>query len=253
MSIDKHTLDLTLSLADDKLILGHRLSEWCGHGPYVEEDLALANIALDLLGAAQSLYNYAAELHPDYKTADDFAYMRDDLDFKNAQLLEQPNEDYAHTMLRQFFYDTYDMFILSEISKSKDDQLKAIAEKSLKETKYHWRHSSEWILRFGDGTEESHNRTTKAVNELWTYTGDLFSEDEAYEELKNAGIAPDMQLVKLNWLQKVKEIFQKATLEMPDPDAFMRTGGRSGFHTEHLGYILSEMQFLKRTHPEAEW
>lgn len=253
MSTDMKLYDFLLQMADDRLILGHRLSEWSGHGPILEEDLALTNISLDLLGAAQELYKYAAEINPEIKDENEIVYFRDDIEYKNLLLLELPNGDYAQTILKQFFYDTFAMFYLQELSNSKDERLKAIADKTIKETKYHWRHSSEWVIRFGDGTEESKKRLLDSLDYLWTYTGEMFETDERFSELIEQGILPEAKKIKKMWLEKVKEIFTKATIEMPDENSFMQTGGRAGRHTEYLGYILHELQFLTRSIPDAEW
>ncbi len=253
MSTDFNLYNYLLRLADDRLILGHRLSEWSGHGPILEEDLALTNISLDLLGAAQELYKYAAEIHPDIKDENEIAYFRDDIEFKNLLLAEQPNGDYAMTILRQFFFDTYSLLYLNELSKSSNERLKAIADKTIKETKYHFRHSSEWVIRFGDGTDESKERLSEALDYLWTYTGEMFEDDLLTKDLIQRNIAPDNKKIKELWFDKVEEIFKEAKIEMPDKDAYMQTGGREGMHTEYLGYILHEFQFLTRSMPEAEW
>jgi ring-1,2-phenylacetyl-CoA epoxidase subunit PaaC len=253
MSTDMSLYNFLLKMADDRLILGHRLSEWSGHGPILEEDLALTNISLDLLGAAQELYKYAAEINSDVKDEDEIVYFRDDLEYKNLLLTEQENGDYAQTILRQFFFDTFSLFYLQELSKSKDERLKAIADKTIKETKYHWRHSSEWVIRFGDGTEESKTRLLDALANLWTYTGEMFEDDKDNISLIEQEIIPEAIKIKNIWLEKIKEIFLKAKIEMPDENAYMQTGGRSGRHTELLGYILHELQFLTRSMPDAKW
>lgn len=245
--------DYLLRLGDDRLILGHRLSEWCGHGPILEEDLAITNISLDLLGAAQEIYKYASEINPDVKDENEIAYFRTDTEFKNSLLVEQPNGDYAFTILRQFFFDTYSLLFLNELQNSKDERLRAIAEKTIKETKYHWRHSSEWVIRFGDGTKESRRRILDALDMLWMYTGELLVADELYTTLRNDGILPGMNNIKELWFSKVEEIFKEAKIDMPDKDAYMQKGGRNGFHTEYLGYILNDLQALTRSMPEAEW
>lgn len=242
-----------LRLGDDRLILGHRLSEWCGHGPILEEDLAIANIGLDILGAATSFLKYAGEVEGKGRDEDKLAYFRNDTEFTNVLLVEQDNEDFAYTIVRQFFFDVYELFLLEELVNSKDEQLSAIAEKTIKETKYHVRHSTEWVMKLGDGTEESHRRMVDALDFLWAYTGELFEQDEIHLQLVEAGIAPDLNIIKEKWIAKVNEILKKATLPEQDANVFMHTGGRSGNHTEALGYILQTMQFLPRTYPEATW
>jgi len=245
--------ELCLRLGDDCLILGQRLAEWCGHAPILEEDIALTNISLDLLGQAISLYKYACELEGKARTEDDLAYFRNSFEFKNSKLVEQPNGDFAVTILRQFIFDSYSYFLYSELKNSADATISAIAEKSLKEIKYHLRHSSEWVIRLGDGTEESHMRIIKALNELWRFSGELFEEDELSKRLKENGYLPDMSAIYEKWKVYVKDIFNKATLELPPEDTFMQTGGRRGNHTEHLDYILAVMQILPRSYPTAKW
>lgn len=253
MSTNNDLYKYIVRLADDRIILGHRLSEWSGHGPILEEDLALTNISLDLLGAAQELYKYAASINDDVKDENDIAYFRYDYEYSNLLLTEQPNGDYAQTMLRQFLFDTFSLLYLNELKNSKDEQLSAIAEKTLKETKYHWRHSSEWIVRFGDGTDESRRRLLDALEYLWMYTAEMFENDEVHNNLFKQGIVPDIENVKKLWFEKIEEVFLKAKVDMPDKDAFMQSGGRKGNHTEYLGYILNEMQYLTRSMPNAEW
>lgn len=246
-------LDFVLRMADDRLVLGHRLSEWCGIGPILEEDLALSNIALDLLGQAQLIYTYAAEIDEQGKDEDYYAYFRTDTDFKNAQLLEQPNGDYAVTTLRQLFYDLYSLHLLTGLTQSTDERLRGLAEKSIKEDKYHLRHSYDWTLRLGDGTEESHSRMNTAIDKLWMYTDDLFETTESDAILQEQGIIPDINEIKVKWQADVNRILTEATLELPSEKVFMLKGGRRGFHTEYLGYILTEMQFLPRAYPNANW
>jgi ring-1,2-phenylacetyl-CoA epoxidase subunit PaaC len=238
---------------DDRLILGHRISEWCGHGPILEEDLAMTNTALDLIGQTVLWYKYAAELENSGRTEDDIAYLRTEREFYNLLLTEQENDDFAHTMARQFFFDVYDFLFYNELKDSSDSTLSAIAHKSLKETSYHLRHSSEWILRMGDGTEESHRRIKSAINNLWMYTGEMFMSDNLDELLLEHGIAVDLNKIKPLWLENVTKILQEATLQHPDINAFMQYGGRFARHTEYLGYILADMQHIKRMAPEATW
>jgi ring-1,2-phenylacetyl-CoA epoxidase subunit PaaC len=242
----------TLRLADNALVLGQRLSEWTGHGPFLEEDLALTNIALDTYGTATSLLEYAAKIENKERNADALAFRRNEREFANVLLVEQLNGDYAKTILRQAFIDAFNNLLYPELSKSKDETLAGIAQKAVKEVRYHWRHSSSWVVRFGDGTEESHKRIQDALNELWRFTGELFEMDEVEETLVKQGIAVDTKAFKANWEKQIDELLEKATLKKPEA-AFMQTGGRKGIHTEHLGYMLSEMQTLPRMLPDAKW
>lgn len=244
--------EYTLRIGDTSLVLGQRLGEWCGHGPILEEDIALTNISLDLIGQARAFLTYAGELEGKGRSEDDLAFMREAREFKNKLMAEQPNGDYAQTMMRQFFVSVYQYFFFAELQKSKDTTLAALAEKSLKETAYHMRHSCEWIIRFGDGTPESHVRTLSAVDTLWRYTGDMFETNELDTELMKSGIAVDMSKVKSDWEKKVKEVFTEATLPYP-ADNFMIGGSIRGIHTEHLGHLLAEMQVLPRSFPGVEW
>lgn len=241
-----------LHLADNSLILGQRNSEWCGHGPVLEQDIAITNISLDLIGQARNFYQYAATLIGNGETEDSLAYLRKEREFKNCLLVEQPNADWAQTILRQFFFSQYQYLLFQQLQNSNDKQLAAIAEKSFKEVTYHLRWSSEWVIRLGDGTEESHKRMLKAIEELWRYTGEIF-EVTSYElRVASEGIAVDVSKLKETWLNKVKEVFNEATLSIPEK-VFMQTGGKNGKHTEHLGYILTELQYMQRAYPNCEW
>ena len=242
----------TLRRADDALILGHRLSEWCGHAPMLEEDMALANMGLDLLGQARELYSYAAKVEGKGNDEDKFAYLRDVRQYRNLLLLEQPNGDFAHTMVRQFFYAAFADLYWRAMMKSSDATLAAIAAKSEKESAYHLRHSSEWIIRLGDGTEESHRRAQAAIDELWAYTGEMFEVDDSERALIDAGIAIDPATLRPHWLKTVVSVVSEATLVLPKSD-WMQQGGRSGRHSEHLGHLLSELQSMQRTFPGATW
>ncbi|MCX6316420.1 MAG: phenylacetate-CoA oxygenase subunit PaaC [Bacteroidetes bacterium] len=247
-------INYTLHLADNALILGQRNSEWCGHGPVLEQDIAITNISLDLIGQARSLYQYAAEKmnaaagkeHPAV-TEDTLAYYRTEREFKNCLLTEQPRGDWAQTVLRQFFFSTYQYYLYQQLQQYADTNLAAIAEKSLKEVSYHLRWSSEWVIRLGDGTDESNRRMKEAVNELWRYTGELFV-PAPYE--KELGIDPGS--MQADWMKKVSAVFEEATLQVPEK-IFMQTGGKTGVHSEHLGYILTELQYVQRTYPGCEW
>ena len=241
-------LRYVLQHADDALVLGHRLSEWCGRAPMMEEDMALANMGLDLIGQARSLYDYAAKLEGNGRTEDEFAYLRDARDFGNLLLLEQPNGDFAQTIIRQFLYSAFIDLYWHALMKSSDLTLAAIAAKAEKESAYHLRHTSEWVVRLGDGTQESHNRAQRALDKLWPYTGELF----ATEDVVLGEIAPDPTTLHAAWLKTVTQIIAHATLRLPQT-GWMQNGGRSGVHTEHLGHLLAEMQILPRTYPGAVW
>lgn len=242
----------TLRLADDLLILSQRLGEWCGHGPILEEDIALTNRALDHLGEARNLLTYAGQVEGKGRTEDDLAYLRMERQFTNVKLVEQPNGDYAHTMVRSFLFDAYHLPLMQSLLKCNDAQLAAIAGKAVKEATYHLRASSEWIIRFGDGTEESHQRAQAALDDLWTYTGELFETDGVNDEMVKTGIAPDMASIKESWSKTVDQVLSEATLKRP-ADEFMMTGGRKGLHSEHMGFILAEMQHVTRAYPGVEW
>jgi ring-1,2-phenylacetyl-CoA epoxidase subunit PaaC len=241
-----------LRRADDALILGHRLSEWCGHAPMLEEDMALANMGLDLLGAARELYSYAAQIEGRDNDEDKFAYLRDVRQYRNLLLVEQPNGDFAHTIARQFFYSAFSDLYWRAMMKSSDSTLAAIAAKSEKESAYHLRHSSEWVLRLGDGTEESHDRMQAAVDDLWAFTGEMFETDDDERALIKSGIAIDPAALHPRWLKTVSGIVREATLALPKSE-WMQKGGRSGRHSEHLGHLLSELQSMQRTFPGASW
>jgi ring-1,2-phenylacetyl-CoA epoxidase subunit PaaC len=242
----------TLRRADDALILGHRLSEWCGHAPMLEEDMALANIALDLLGQARELYTYAAKTEGRDNDEDKLAYLRDVRQYRNLLLAEQPNGDFARTLVRQFFYSAFADLYWRAMMNAVDPTLAAIAAKSEKESAYHLRHSSEWMVRLGDGTAESHRRAQAAIDDLWAFTGEMFAADDSERGLIDAGIAVDAAGLRPRWLKTVSEITDEATLTLPRND-WMQQGGRSGHHTEHLGHLLSELQSMQRTFPGATW
>ena len=263
--IQNSKINYTLHLADNALILGHRNSEWCGHGPVLEQDIAITNISLDLIGQARNFYQYAAELTNEAKasspqgeevggevTEDTLAYLRDARDFKNCLLVEQPNGDWAVTILRQFFFSVYQYLLYQRLQTSNDAQLAAIAEKALKEVTYHIRWSSEWVIRLGDGTEESHKKILKAIDDLWMFTGELFKPALYETEVVEDGFGVDVANLKDGWMQKVKNVFGEATLPVPE-NVWMQSGGKEGMHTEYLGYILADMQFLQRAYPDCEW
>ena len=241
-----------LRLADDRLVLGHRLSEWCGHAPILEEDIALANIALDLVGQATALLELAAARIGDGRTADDLAYFRDAREYRNVQLVELPKGDFAFTMVRQFAFDVFDVVFLESLRGSNDAELAALAGRMLQEARYHVRHSGEWVLKLGDGTEESRRRTQAALDELWRFAGELFLADDLDRELSAAGLVPDPSALRSWWVEQFVRVIESATLELPG-DTSVARGGRQGLHTEYLGHMLAEMQSVARAHPGAEW
>lgn len=245
-------IDAVLQLGDNALILGHRLGEWCGHGPVLEQDIAMTNIALDLIGQARLYLSYAAELRDDGSDEDTMAYRRDSLDFKNVLLCEIPNGDFADTVARQFYFDQWNYLFLAGLKTSSNETLSEIAEKALKEVTYHQRWSSEWVVRLGDGTEESREKMQRAINDAWMYTGEMFNPSPADQAMSKGGVFPDVEVLKDPWMKRVKDTLDEATLAMPT-DEWMQSGGKTGYHTEHLGYILAEMQFLQRAYPEATW
>ena len=244
--------DYAIRLGDDALVLGHRLSEWTSRGPFLEEDLALANTALDYLGRARMFYGYAAERSGDGLTEDDFAYTRDERDFMNFLILELPRGDFAFTLCRQFLVDVYQQHMLHYLGKSDDQVLSAIALKAQKETAYHLRRSQQWMLRLGDGTEESHQRLQKALDDLWGYTTEMFEPDSLETSLAKDGVAVDTAALKAVWHQQVSQIFGSAGIEVPESSWSVR-GGRQGYHTENLGHLLTEMQFVNRSMPGLAW
>ena len=241
----------TLRIADSSLILAQRMSEWCSKGPTLEEDIAMSNIALDMFGQANGFYQYAAQLDGN-KSADELAFRRNEREFFNHQLVEQENGNFGTTMVRNFLHDVFNFLFYTELSKSKDETLSALASKSLKEVKYHLRHSKNWLIRLGDGTAVSNTKVQDALEELWMYTGELFEMDNLDVELLNRGIAVDNTALKSEWDRMINKTLLKAKLTRPK-DTYMATGGKKGLHTEYLGFILSEMQFLQRAYPDAKW
>jgi len=241
-----------LALGDDALILGQRLSQWAYKGPFLEEDIALSNISLDMFGRANLLLEYAATLKGNGTTSDELAFKRNEREFSNHILWEQPNGNLADTMGRQFFLDAFYKLFLQKLTKSKDEQLSAIAQKSIKETTYHLRHSSKWIIRLGDGTVESHAKVQSAIDNLWMFTNELFEMNEIDNEMLEQKIGVDCSKLKIEWDKIINEVLSEATLNRPE-DANMPTGGRQGIHTEHLGHLLSDMQYLQRAYPDATW
>lgn len=244
--------DYLLRLGDDRLILGHRLSEWCGHGPILEEDIALSNIALDCIGQAIQFLKLAGEVEGKGRSEDDLAYFREAIDFKNLMLVEQPIGDYAYTIMRQFLFDAYSFYQYEALQESKFPELAAIAAKSLKEVRYHLRHSSQWVLRMGDGTAESHRRIQAALDDLWFFVGEMFEADELEQRLTAQGITPENTAIRSKWDALVQHILKEATLTQPETQ-YSSNGSRQGKHSEYLGYILADMQILPRSYPGAQW
>ncbi len=242
-----------LRLGDDRLVLGHRLSEWCGHGPILEEDIALSNMALDLIGHATSLLALAGTVEGQGRDEDALAFFRDGTAYRNALLVEQPNGDFAVTMVRQFLFDAHSVLLWDQLARASHPELAAIAAKSLKEDKYHLRHSSEWIVRLGDGTDESHARTQRALDTLWRYTAELFDHDAVNDAVAAQGITVDTAALRALWDGLVNDVLQRATLTRPADEAPQRRGGRRGMHSEHLGHMLATMQSVARAHPGASW
>ena len=241
-----------LALGDDALILGQRLSQWAYKGPFLEEDIALSNISLDMFGRANLLLEYAATLKGNGTTSDELAFKRNEREFSNHIICEQPNGNFADTIVRQFFLDAFYKLLLQKLTKSKDEQLSGIAQKSIKETTYHLRHSSKWIIRLGDGTAESHAKVQSAIDNLWMFTNELFEMNEIDNEMLEQKIGVDCSKLKIEWDKIINEVLSEATLNRPE-DANMPTGGRQGIHTEHLGHLLSDMQYLQRAYPDATW
>lgn len=245
-------INYTLHLADNTLILAQQNSAWCAHGPVLEQDIAITNISLDLLGQARNFYQYAATLIGGEVTEDTLAYLRDNRDFKNCLLVEQENGDWGKTILRQFLFSNYQYLLYTKLQHSADEQIAAIAGKALKEVTYHLRWSSEWVIRLGDGTGESHQRMLNAIDELWTYVDELFIMADYETALLQEDISVDVSSLKNKWLEKTAAIFDEATLQIPQ-NVFAQKGGKQSIHTERLGYILAEMQFLQRAYPNSIW
>jgi ring-1,2-phenylacetyl-CoA epoxidase subunit PaaC len=245
-------INYTLHLADSALIYAQRLGEWCGHGPALEVDIALSNIALDHIGASRSLYQYAATLIGNGATEDSLAYLRKEREFKNVLLVEIPNGDFAKTMARALYYDVYTKLLYTALQSSTDETLAGIAAKSLKEVNYHLRFSSEWVIRLGDGTPESKQRMQTAIDDVWAYSGELFMPNDADTQMIQSGVAPNIADLKSEWMQQITAILQEATLQIPE-GTWMQTGGKNGVHTEHFGKLITELQYMQRAYPGAEW
>jgi len=245
--------EYTIHLADNSLIMGHRLSELTGHGPMLEQDIAISNIALDYIGQSRYFFQYAASLKGLPASEDTLAFLRDAPEFKNFLITEIPNGDWSKTMMKLFCFSTYLYFLYQKLIYSSDKQLAAIAEKSLKEVSYHVRWSSEWIIRLGDGTKESNQRIIVSLQEVWPYTGEMFDLSDFEKDCRSENISVDLEEIQPGWRQKVTEVFREATLSFPDKNIWMQKGGKTGIHTEHLGHILAEMQFLQRAYPGCNW
>ena len=250
--IKKVLLDFLLRMADTSLVLGHRLSEWCGHSFILEQDIAISNIALDHMGQAQNWYVLAAQVQDENKSADDLAFLRDVLEYRNLLIVEQPNGDFAETIVRQFLFDVFQFNLLIALCESTDSNIVAIAEKSLKEVSYHVKWSSEWIVRLGDGTTESNERIQKALNKLWEYSGEMFLPNATDMLLADAGLGVDLSAIQSIWATYVATVLKQATLTTPEKK-WMQKGGKDGVHTEHLGLLLAEMQFMQRAYPNCQW
>lgn len=249
---DAPLLRYVLQRADDALVLGHRLSEWCGHAPLMEEDMALSNMALDLIGQARALYTYAGVVEGAGRDEDAYAYLRDERAYLNVLLVERPNGDFAMTMVRQLFFAAYVDPYWQRMTASTDPTLAAIAAKAQKESAYHLRHAAEWVIRLGDGTAESHTRAQEAVDLLWPYTGELFDADDGARGLIAAGVAANPDDLRPVWRATVSRVLTEGTLAVP-ADGWMQSGGRDGRHTEHLGDLLADLQHMQRSHPGAAW
>lgn len=245
--------EFLLRVGDERLVLAQRLSEWCGHAPSLEEDIALANIALDLFGHAQATLNLAGEVEGQGRDADKLAYFREAIDFRNSWIVEQPRGDFAATIARLFCCAVLSYLQWEQLAKTSHETLRGIAQKAQKEARYHVTHSSEWLLRLGDGTPESHERMQAALNDVWKFTDDMFVSDNVEAQLVKAGIIPDLSGLKAQWTKMITDTVSAATLQMADTKTFMLTGGRIGKHSEHLGHLLSEMQILPRSYPDARW
>jgi ring-1,2-phenylacetyl-CoA epoxidase subunit PaaC len=250
--MNNNLIQYIYGIADNSLILGQRLGELCGHGPSLETDIAMTNISLDLFGQVRSYYQYAAKLIGGDATEDTIAFLRKEREYKNVLLVEQPNQDFAYSIARQFLFDVYHLLVLEELQNSKDETLSAIAKKSIKEVSYHTRFSSDWIRRLGDGTEESHNRIQTAINDLWIFTDELFHQTDADKAIVAEGIGVDVTFLKVNYFKKINEILEEATLQIPTIEYFQK-GGKQGIHSEHMGYLLAQMQYMQLAYPNMNW
>lgn len=252
MNMKTNLYNYILELADSCMIAGQRLGELCGHGPSLETDIACTNISLDLFGQTRSYYQYAADLAGENKTEDDIAFLRTEREYKNVLLVEQPNRDFAYTVARQFLFDVYHLLILEKLQYSQDITLSAIAKKSIKEVSYHVRFTGDWIKRLGDGTEISHEKMQDAINGLWTYTNELFEVTADAKAMIEDGVGVNVAELKETYYAKVTELLEEATLQVPESKYFQK-GGKSGVHTEHMGYLLADLQYMQRAYPNMKW
>ena len=250
--MNNNLIQYIYGISDNSLILGQRLGELCGHGPSLETDIAMTNISLDLFGQVRSYFQYAAKLQGENVTEDTIAFLRKEREYKNVLLVEQPNTDFAYSITRQFLFDVYHLLLLEELQNSKDEMLSAIAKKSIKEVSYHVRFSSDWIKRLGDGTEESHNRIQTAINDLWAYTDELFHTTDADKIMISEGIGVDVTQLKSTYYKKVNEVLEEASIQIPDLQYFQK-GGKQGIHSEHMGYLLAQMQYMQLAYPNMNW
>lgn len=241
-----------LGIADNSLILGQRLGELCGHGPNLETDIALTNIALDLFGQSRGYYQYAARLAGEGKTEDDIAMLRVERDYRNVLLVEQPNAHFGHVIVRQYLFDVFHYQLMNALQNSKDETLAAIAAKGIKEVSYHKRFSGDWLKRLGDGTEESHEKAQEAIDHFWPYTAELFDMTESDDKMHLAGIGVDVSSFKEAYYKEVSELIDEATLRIPE-NPHSKKGGKQGIHTEYMGYLLTELQYMQRTYPNMNW
>lgn len=248
----QHKIDYLLYLADTALILGQRLGEWCGHGPVLEQDIAMTNISLDYIGRSRLLYQYIATLSETETDEDRLAFLRDEREFKNVLLAEHPNVDFAYSVGRQFLLEAFHFPYYTALKNSADPQLAAIAEKTVKETAYHLKWSAEWVIRLGDGTSVSNQKMQTALDELWSYTGELFTPATYEQSMLEEQVAPDLSLIQNSWNQKVQQVLAEATLVQPQ-NQWMQSGGKTGIHTEAMGYILADMQYMQRSYPGLTW
>jgi ring-1,2-phenylacetyl-CoA epoxidase subunit PaaC len=256
MASDSLLLEYVLRLADSDLVLAQRLGEWVGHGPVLEEDIALTNVGLDLLGQSRLWFAYAGEIEARHggtaRSEDEFAFLREGGAFRNLLLVEQPNGNYADTTARQFYFDFWHQLLLTGLVRSIDPRIAEIAAKALKEVTYHAERSADWVVRLGDGTETSRARMQSAIDNLWMYTGEMFAADETDHSLAAAGVVPDVAALLPRWRERIASVVDQATLTMPAA-SWMQRGGKQGVHTEHLGHLLAEMQSLHRAHPGVQW
>jgi ring-1,2-phenylacetyl-CoA epoxidase subunit PaaC len=250
--MSKELSEYICGIADNSLILGQRLGDLCGHGASLESDIAITNVSLDLFGQVRSYFQYAAKLQGGSSSEDTIAFLRKENEYRNVLLVEQPNTDFGYVITRQFLFDVYHLLFLDKLQRSSDETLAAIAVKSIKEVKYHVRFSGDWMIRLGDGTEESHNRIHQAVNDLWIFTDELFHVTENDQKMIDAGIGVDVRLLKDAYYQQVKSVLTEASIEVPTIEYFQK-GGKKGIHSEYMGFILTEMQYMQRTYPNMSW